>query len=408
MKSEIFDNFVKIAQDKNIISNDSKKSKDALEKNPRADSLDISAIEALYGVKPKTETPYKNNIMEVAHPSPLVIAPSYDKINGLVENEIERQNINLRIVNKNPDGLLTQRKYAEKEFLLSLVKVANDLDNKNEEQLRKLADHCLETFSEKEMVKNAFWGKLIGWGLGIGLGLATTTSHMDYVAKDFGDATQNLINEIKDMIKSSVTIGFGHKYSDDLIERLNEVVEKLAELKNSYNIIKPIVPLISSKSRVKKVLKDPGYHGRESLEAAGNEIPNFKKLFQQIKLVLEELKEDFQNPSFQKENVEQGTVTKYIESIPGLKGEPLLSGGTFSLFSSKFYDITNAINPVLEIGTYLSDNLQQVYNTAKDKEGQPIPTRKLKKKTRPSEESRTQTSSVKDLDESAKDLTSIF
>ena len=46
-------------------------------------------------------------------------------------NNIERQNILLHIVNKRNDGLLTQRKYAQKELMLSLVRIANDLDNKN-------------------------------------------------------------------------------------------------------------------------------------------------------------------------------------------------------------------------------------------------------------------------------------
>ena len=122
-RSEIFEEFAKIAQEKKIISNDSKKSFKALENNPRADSLDVSAIAALYGVKPETsdDMKYKSNIMEIAHPNSLVISPANDRINGLVENNIERQNINLRIVNKNPDGLLTQRRYAQQQLALSLL-----------------------------------------------------------------------------------------------------------------------------------------------------------------------------------------------------------------------------------------------------------------------------------------------
>ena len=89
--------FVKVAQEKGIVS-----SKD------------------LYEVKPKAsdDMTYKNNIMEIAHPNSLVIAPAYDKINGLVENNIERQNILLNIVNKETNGLLTQHKYASNNLIL--------------------------------------------------------------------------------------------------------------------------------------------------------------------------------------------------------------------------------------------------------------------------------------------------
>lgn len=149
-KSEVFEEFVKIAQQKGMVQSDETQKK--LQKTHRADSLDISAIEALYGVKPNLpkDMEYEDNIMETAHPNSVVTSPSYDKLNGLVENNMERQNIMLHIVNKTPDGLLTQRKYAEKNLLLSLIKVANDLDNKNQKDLRVLADACLLQVSKKK------------------------------------------------------------------------------------------------------------------------------------------------------------------------------------------------------------------------------------------------------------------
>src|SRR6185436_13688028 len=104
-RSEIFYNFVKIAQDKGMISEDApEKAKKKLSKDHRADSLDISAIEALYGVKPNTpkDMEYKRNIIEDAHPNSVVVSPAYDKLNGLVENDQERQNIILNILSKNP------------------------------------------------------------------------------------------------------------------------------------------------------------------------------------------------------------------------------------------------------------------------------------------------------------------
>lgn len=111
----------------------------------RAGSDSIETIEALYGVKPETidATEYSENIMEAAHPNSVIIAPSYDKINALVENNIERHNIMCNIALKPPTATHTNPKYARKELVFELVKIANEMDSKNQEELFKLADDCL-------------------------------------------------------------------------------------------------------------------------------------------------------------------------------------------------------------------------------------------------------------------------
>lgn len=156
-RSEIFDSFVKIAQEKGMISNDSSEAKKKIEQTGRAGSDDISTIEALYGVKPDSAKgmDYKNNIMEAAHPNSVVVSPSYDKLNGLVENNIERQNILLNIVNKPVNGLSTQHKYAETQLLLTLVRIGDELDKRDENELRALSDVCLEQTSKKSFTKTA-------------------------------------------------------------------------------------------------------------------------------------------------------------------------------------------------------------------------------------------------------------
>lgn len=158
-RSDIFDEYAKIASEKGLVklSEESaalKKYKD--DAYPRVGSDDISTIEALYGVKP-AENPikYKHNIMEAAHPNAVIIAPSYDKLNGLVENEIERQNITLNIVMKSTTGKnVTQGpKYAHKDLMMQLVRIANDLDNQNIDELRVIADDCIEQLEKKNLKK---------------------------------------------------------------------------------------------------------------------------------------------------------------------------------------------------------------------------------------------------------------
>src|SRR5574337_1211334 len=158
-RSDLFESFVKIAQEQGLLAEGEHAEhteKDFSETNPRPDSLSIEQIGKLYGTKPAlpADMEYKRNIIEDAHPESVVLSPSHDKLNGLVENENEGQNIRLRIVMKQPDGHLTQRKYAEKNLVLSLVRIANELDNRGNDELRKLADVCLtQATSKKKLTK---------------------------------------------------------------------------------------------------------------------------------------------------------------------------------------------------------------------------------------------------------------
>lgn len=151
--SDIFNSYIELAEKKGLVSlaeEDADDSKQALDKNPRADSLSKEEISKLYNVKPDAPKgmDYDRNIGQLAHKTPVVIGPSYDKLNALVESDNERQDILLRIVDKRTNGLLTQHKYAQDEMVRSLVRIANEMDNRNESELCALADECLKSFSK--------------------------------------------------------------------------------------------------------------------------------------------------------------------------------------------------------------------------------------------------------------------
>jgi hypothetical protein len=160
-KSEMFEAYAKLAEEKGLVktaAEEKKKEKESKElKNyrsetyPRVGSDDISTIEALYGVKPESYIKYENNIAEYAHPNAVVVAPSYDKINALVENINERQNIIInKILSKAPSGSSDMfLKDAEKDLAMELIRIGNDMDNADEEELRALADECLDGFKKK-------------------------------------------------------------------------------------------------------------------------------------------------------------------------------------------------------------------------------------------------------------------
>lgn len=165
MKSDIFDDYAKIALEQGLIS------EGAEETNPRYDSKDLSTIEVMYNVKPNGKD--EKNIIEQAHPEPCIIAPSYDKLNGLVENLQEQHNIMVGIVMKPHQAKLTQHRYAAAgdDLFNSLISLGFTLDNKDETELCKLADSCAERIQ-----KVAWWPLVAVVGSALG-GLAYYAKH---------------------------------------------------------------------------------------------------------------------------------------------------------------------------------------------------------------------------------------
>jgi len=166
-RSRIFEEYARIADERGLVTPRVKNAKDD---NPRGPDPDVdmsygkkrttrqtykpevmSTTEIFYGVQPNGE---EKHIMEQAHSEPVIIAPSYDKINGLVENNIERQKIIINQVLRPNDGNVNHRKLAAKahqEFVFELVRIANDLDIRGEDELRALADNCIEKMSNVDV-----------------------------------------------------------------------------------------------------------------------------------------------------------------------------------------------------------------------------------------------------------------
>jgi predicted RecB family endonuclease len=364
MTSDIFDSFVKIAQEKGIISNDSSDSKKELEKNHRADSLDISAIEALYGTKAKAPKgmEYESNIMEVAHPNSVVVSPSYDKLNGLVENEMERQNINLHIVYKTPDGLQTNRKYAEKELILSLVRVANDLDNQGKEELRSLADMCLLQASNKKLQKTAAGPALLVAGVAALIGGVYLKNHMRFVSDGLEKDHQKLMAEIDDMLESNQStqtlLGAGQTYKPTFINLMQTIK---GHLTGYFNLFKQQVePALEQ-------LEKPGT-AQELVEAAKQpgvaNVADIVKAFQvatgNLLPAIQKITKNFADEGYKSRQIEEkGKLTSLVDATQ------VLHGGK-GLIADDFDDVRHALE------TYVIDiqNVAKVLNNAQSMEKQ--------------------------------------
>lgn len=307
-QSDIFNRFVKIAEDKGIVD--------------------------LYEVKPDApeEMSYKSNIMEIAHPESAIVSPAYDKLNGLVENNIERQNILLNIVNKENNGLHTQHKYATQQLMLSLIRVANDLDNSNKDELRILADNCIEQLNKKASIKKEAFPWLIAAAVG-GLVALYLNQHMENEDREYKQNYQELKHQLDELIDSSKTLGVGQELNilfkvelqnfKNMLEKFNGVYLRNESLLN--NLDKP-----RTKSEFNEFVSKFDYN---SYMEAYNE---FRESADEMNNYLDGILEKFKDRQYKYRQIKDtGFFTKLLDKYK-------LRGG-MGLFADDFDQVAQAI-----------------------------------------------------------------
>lgn len=354
-KSDIFESFVKIAQEKGLISEDAPaKAKAALEKNPRMAALTAEDIEKLYNVKPDApkDMQYKNNIMERAHKGNVVVSPSYDKLNGLVENNIERQNIILNIVNKNNNGLLTNHKYAEQDLVLSLVRLGNDLDNRNHDDLRALADTCLVQVTAPRIEKKAALPMLALVGVPALLGAFYLHQHLGFVNEGFEVNHKKLIDELDDLLNSNSEWGVGYSFSNEFRTIVQDFKNKLINFFNLYKRIEPIISKLETPKTAKDLIALSAKPETTEIVQAYNTL---KKAFADMVPYVSSIQRNFSSESYKARQIkEKGFLSSLLDKTQ------VLHGGK-GLIADDFDDVVRAISPYMT-------SLKEVMNVLKDAE----------------------------------------
>ncbi len=337
-RSEIFDNFVKIAEEKGLVSKDApEKAKKILEETRRADSQTIKDIEVLYGVKPDApkDMEYKRNIIEDAHPEPVVISPSYDKLNGLVENNNERQNILINIINKTPNGHLTNHKYAEKDLILSLVRIGNDLDNRNDDELRALADTCLDQLSQKKkLIKEAIAPMAIVALIGAAAASIYAYEHLPNVSVSFRQDNKRLKDLIRELLSSEVSWGLGIEVSSRVKKDLNKLMAWLNKFESIYNGLYPAIISVESGKDAQELMQQDTQAMIQKSLAAANKL---RSVLDQFLPIMQQIKKNFSSSEYKFRESEMGMFTEIAEKAH-------LYGGSTSLFADKFEQIVNQIS----------------------------------------------------------------
>ncbi len=335
MSEDIFEKYAELAIERGLISK-GEGAKEKLEKNPRWDSQDLSAIELLYGVKPDApkEMEYKKNIVEVAHPNAVIVSPAHDALNGLVENINERNNILINIVMKPVDGQHTGRKYASDELVRSLVRIANDMDNKESDELRVLADTCLEQIHKKG------WAMLaVGAEVAL-LGGIYMQQHMDMADNGFEANALSLKNELGDfkgdhLIGTDYTENF-QKSVDQIIERIDLLLAKYKEFRVSIDALQKPKDL----EEMRIYLEGRGVTGPEK--------GDFSKMYQEFNALVTraytlfgQIEKRFTEQSYQNEQMKNVGLGERANRLLG----KFFSGDKLSLVSNDFLDVLRALVP---------------------------------------------------------------
>lgn len=224
--SDIFDEYAKIAVEQGLI----KEAAEAGDKtNQRFDSLSDDDIRSLYGVKPNGE---EKHILDQAHPESAFVAPAYDKMNGLVENLFERQDIMAWIATKPNDGKHTQERYvkASQDLTMALLNAAFLLDRTGDIELMKLADSCADRLTKEAIAPLAIAG--IAAASAAVIGLVNNFGNM--IDKDVGLNSERAISELTDLLTGGDLPG-KEEYVNSLISDITYIKGLNDEL-NGFNI----------------------------------------------------------------------------------------------------------------------------------------------------------------------------
>jgi hypothetical protein len=225
MRSEVFDNYAKIMQEAGLIKT-AEENKPASKTRSEVDD----AIKYLYNLEIETNNS-KDHILDQAHPDSVIIAPSYDKVNGLVENLKERQNIMIGIVNRPNTGKgTTCHKYAAayNELLNEIISIGFYMDSVNNEKIMKQADNC-----SQKLVKKSWILPLLTWLWRSKSAIALAYS----VWSIFSEMRENQSNIPESIEKtlSSYKRCYPHIEDENIKKGLEDWFNKIVSLRSLYN-----------------------------------------------------------------------------------------------------------------------------------------------------------------------------
>jgi hypothetical protein len=333
--SDILKNFEKIMSEKGAISKKAEKKSTHETRSPKE-------INDLYHVKPDTAKgmDYDRHIGQLAHKDMAVVLPAHDKLNGLVETDQERQNIMINLVLKPTHGHLGAKKYAESQLMGSLIRVAQDLDNQDIEELRVLADTCIDQLQKKAFEKEALAPlAIVGIVAAVAAagGLLYWQQHHDAASMGFRQDSLTMISELKDLANAG---GWGRdELKSEFKSEINNAISELSALNTEYGALEGVIEDIESMktgSQLKTVLDTAKMlQSKPNYQAV---YEKFKAMAKNVEPMLTKLETNFKNEAYKKRQVKDKGIWSEINDMVG----GALHGGK-GLIKDDFDDVVRTL-----------------------------------------------------------------
>ncbi len=351
IQSEIYEEYVKLAKELGL---DKQAAEEKTEEHTeykneefaRAGSDSISDIELMYGVKPDSAIKYDDNIMEAAHRNSVIIAPSYDKLNGLVENNIERNNIMCNIALKPNDGQSTNKKYAHQELMMELIRLANEMDARNQDELRKLADSCLIELSARQrqsLTRSAVAPAVIlavAAGLALFVGGTWLASHMSDPDTGLSANCTRALEKLNDL---STTSWYESEIDETVKEEVNKLIAHIQQIKEEATKLDQINDMVykprtlSETEELNKLKASMEDHGSEMHKT----IEEFANMVKETKPLLDQAIANFKSDYYQHQHSKKET---WLSELTGRLGDAL--HGRWGLIANDYISAANALKPL--------------------------------------------------------------
>ena len=272
-------------------------------------------------------------------------------MNGLVENNIERQNILINIVNKPVNGYSTQAKYAETELLMTLVRVGNELDNHNADDLRVLSDVCLSQIS-KPLNKKA-WVLPVAAGVVAILGGIYLKNHMRFISDGLERDHQKLIAEIDDLLNSNADWGVGYQYKQSFTQMLQDFRGKLENFYKVFKAIGPIIEEVEQPRDAKELLAKAKEADTGKIQKA---IDAFRASADNLLPEIQKIIKNFGSEAYkQRQTEDKGWMSSLIDATQVLHGGKGLVADDFDdvkhALETYLMDISNVKKTLADVGT---------------------------------------------------------
>ncbi len=333
IRSEIADDFFKTLERDGVVKT----------AYPVLDSEETERIADLYNTRYEGQ-PEDYDITGIAHPNAVIIAPSYDKINGLFENNLERNNIMTNLALNMPTGsLLANTKYASKELTMELVRIANQMDSSDNEEIFKLADACLlqlDAVDKKKLKKEAIAPLAIAGIIAATLGGAWLYAHLDDADNGLLANCDNAITQLKDLQETS---WYEAEIDEQVKSTADSLIKNITILKNEAQTFLNVTSDIDKprdlddlKKNLAKFEAQASEHG-DSVSAA---LDRFRKIFSKVAPMISQAIENFSSAAYQK-NHQKNT---WFGDIAGRAGD--LLHGRWGLVANDFISAVNALNPL--------------------------------------------------------------